>query len=102
MDRELLERLCEEYNYKWDKIGNLIRIVSKRDEWYVLDLELDGHPITLLHSNSRGSASTHKQGRHRNLTNIFKAIHSHDFREDHRSNKLTRLTAIYQKIAMAS
>lgn len=101
MDRELLENLCKRYGFNYDTIGHYVRIKSKRkDEWYLLDLELDGHDIKLYHGNEKNNAKMHKQGKHKDLNCIFRSIKSHDEREQlgHRNNKLTRLTDIFNQL----
>jgi hypothetical protein len=98
MDKQLLERLCNQYGYTYRELGNKIRITSARDAWYIPAYCTSGYMIKLDHENTRGNTETHPHGKHRNLYDIFKAIYSHDTREQHRNNKYTRIDELFQKI----
>ncbi|MBK5239769.1 hypothetical protein [Clostridium sp.] len=102
MDRSELRELCELHSFSFDKIGEYIRIHSKRDTWYILDVEHNGRRITLEHQNFYGCSRFHFQGKHKNLHNIFEAISSHDQREQlgHRNNKLTRITNTFKLLGL--
>ena len=36
MDKRVINKLCREYNFKWDVIGEYVRIYSYKDSWYIL------------------------------------------------------------------
>jgi len=104
MSRIELESLCLQYGFQFDKIGKYIRIRSKRDTWYVLDMEHEGRSILLEHQNSRysGDANFHFQSKHKNMRNVFKSIKSHDniYQIGHRNNKLTRITNTFKLLGL--
>lgn len=77
---ELLTKLCEQYNFTYDFIGEYIKIISRRDTWYILNKDHSSCScITLYHSNNHGSANMHKQkGTYKTLYNIFDYIYCHD------------------------
>jgi len=102
MNRIELESLCLRYGFQFDKIGKYIRIESKRDTWYVLDMEHYGRSILLEHQNRYGDSSFHSHGKHKNMRNIFKSIDSHEniYLLGHRNNKLTRITNTFKLLGL--
>ncbi|MBZ9622894.1 hypothetical protein G9F71_008510 [Clostridium sp. FP2] len=102
MNKIEIENLCFKHGFSWDKIGEYIRIQSKRDTWYIKDINHDGRLIELEHQNKYRDARFHSQGKHENLKNIFKSIESHDHREElgHRNNKLTRITNTFKLLGL--
>lgn len=102
MNRMELRGLCLRYGFHWDKIGEYIRIRSKRDTWYVKDLNHEGRLISLNHQNKYGDSRFHFHGKHKDLKNILKAIDSHDkiYQPFHRNNKLTRITNIFKLLEL--
>jgi len=102
VDRVELRRLCLRHSFHYDVLGNYLRIHSKRDTWYILDRNYDGRLIELEHQNQYDNARFHKQGKHKNLENIFKSIKSHDsiFIPGHRNNKLTRITNTFKLLGL--
>ena len=78
MNKGNIEKLCKEYNFQWDVIGDYIRIHSYKDSWYILNLDHEGRLIKLKLGNSFGSSIFHDQGKHKDIYKVFKAIHKHD------------------------
>ncbi|AAK79141.1 hypothetical protein BJV85_002829 [Clostridium acetobutylicum] len=75
-----IENLCRIYNFKYDFIGNFIRIKSKLDTWYIKRNQVMKEGIVLYHENTRQGVGMHHHGKHKNLKFLFKEIESHDNR----------------------
>lgn len=104
MNKELLEKLCLEYGFSWDILGGYIRIVSKRkDTYYFLNVDHEGHKIKLYHGNERNDSNMHKHGKYDNLNCLFKMIKFHDEREipGRRKDKLSRMTILFNSLHSA-
>lgn len=102
MNRLELRGLCLRYGFHWDVIGEYIRIQSKRDTWYIKDLNHEGRQIELNHQNKCGDARFHFHGKHKNLEKVLKSIDSHDkiYQPNSRNNKLTRITNTFKLLGL--
>jgi len=100
LNKEVLEKLCKEYGFSFSIMGKYIQIVSKRDTYYILDMNHEGRRIKLFHQNIYASAGFHKHGEHESLKNIFASIFSHDniYNVGSRNNKLTRMTELFNQL----
>jgi hypothetical protein len=102
MNKLEVRGLCLKYDFHWDVIGEFIRIQSKRDTYYIKDINHEGRLITLNHQNSYKDSRYHFQGNHKNLKDVFKSISSHDqiYIPGHRNNKLTRITDTFKLLGL--
>jgi len=100
MDKEEIERLCREYNFSWSILGRYIKIKSKRDTYYILDIDYEGRQIKLYHQNEQHDSGKHSHGKHNNLRCTMKSIQSHDniFQLGSRNNKYERLMMMFDQI----
>lgn len=97
MNYDNLNRICNKYGFKWDIIGNNIRIKSKHDEWMFLDYE-SNNGIKLYHFNRRGGSGTHYQGKFNSMKNIIEYINEHDKKMFYSFNKVFRLDKTFKLI----
>jgi hypothetical protein len=90
---EKINKLCTQYNFRYDIIDQYIRIYSNRDTWYFIDKDYRPYEkIKLLHANNSRGAGTHQQkGEFRDLNEIFRYIDKHDKRELLKRDKVCRI-----------
>ena len=92
---QTLNELCVKYSFKYDIIGNYIRIFSMRDTWYIINKHYSPYEkIKLLHANNYGGAGTHKQKKKNDFNNIYQIftyIDKHDKKELMRHDKVCRI-----------
>ena len=103
MDKEELDRLCKMYGYSWSVMGEYIEIVSKRDTYFILNLDHEWRRIELRHLNEHKNSRTHSHGKHKDLCCIFSSIFSHDniYKAGSRNNKFTRITNDYKRLGFS-
>ena len=104
LNRDILMRLCAEYNFRYEILGLFCKITSKLGTYYILDEDTEGRPIKLYHENLYGKSGFHKHGKHNSLRCIFSAISSHDKIYDvgSRNNVYTRMNDIFAKLHAVS
>jgi len=104
MNKREINKLCKEYNFKWDVIGEYVRIISYKDSWYMLNLEHEGRKIKHKHGNSCGSSLFHDQGNHKDIYKVFRVIHEHDFLAGYRyvDRSAKRINNICKQIGICS
>ena len=78
-------------------MNNYIKIVSKRDTWYIENRE-HYNRIKLMHHNRRKSEGRHYQGYFRTIYDIFKYIDNHDRREFMSNDHLFNIKEILVKL----
>lgn len=97
-DYKLLNDLCLEYGFeKPDLIGGyLVLIKSKNDTWYIPNLKYyEGKSsVKLMHSNKRGGAGCHYQGKFKNYKEMFEYINGHDNKISFSYNKVFDISNI--------
>lgn len=100
MNEQVLNELCVLHGFEWSRLGVYLKVVSKRDTYYILDMDHQGRKIKLWHANKYSHAGKHYHGEHKNLECIMRSIQSHDkiYLPGSRNNKLTRMTELFKQL----
>jgi U3 small nucleolar RNA-associated protein 14 len=97
---EKIKQLCCQYGFRYDTINIYIKIISKRDTWFIINREYKSiEDIKLYHGNNYGGAGIHRQkGKYKNIFQIFEYINRHDNKEFKQNNNIWRISKILNQL----